>query len=169
MTTTRLVLGGALLLGLAGCEEGGSVAAPMVRVDLRPKLPEKAQRRLAAADTSYECQKAFKLADGGAEQSFQVSWRVYEETDEKLITAVEVNPDGPTRGAGSPSATALVEELESRTLGKEKVALVPVRISWSASKGCRKVSAATRLELRADDPGCRKPKQGPVKLLTPAR
>jgi len=155
-----------VLLLLGGCEGGGSVVAPVVRVDLRSRLPEKLQRRLAVADTTYECRSPFKLAAGGAEQAFVASWRVLEEPGERYITVVEVNPDGPTRGAGSPSASALVEEIQKRRESKEVVALAPVRVSWSASKGCGKLSSFSRLELRADDPGCHKPK-GPGKLLVP--
>jgi hypothetical protein len=43
-----------LLALLPSCKGGGSVAAPVVRVDLRPKLPQKVLRRLLAADTTYE-------------------------------------------------------------------------------------------------------------------
>ena len=155
-----------VLLLLGGCEGGGAVSSPVVRVDLRARLPEKLQRRLAVADMTYECRKPFKLEAGGAEQAFLASWRVLEEPGERFITAVEVNPDGPTRGAGSPSASALVEEIQKRREGKEVVALAPVRVSWNASKGCGKVSSVVRLELRADDKGCVKPK-GPGRLLVP--
>ena len=39
-----------VLLLLGGCEGGGAVSSPVVRVDLRARLPEKLQRRLAVAD-----------------------------------------------------------------------------------------------------------------------
>ncbi len=157
-----------LLALLVGCQEGGMVTAPVVRVDLRPRLPEKLRRRLAVADMTYECRTPFKLSAGNAEQSFVASWRVLEEPGERFITAVEVNPEGPTRGAGSPSASALVEEIQKHRRGKEVVGLAPVRVSWSASKGCGKVSSAVRIELRADDPGCLKPR-GPGRLLVPVK
>jgi hypothetical protein len=156
-----------LFVLLAGCDRG-AVSAPVVRVDLRARLPEKVLRRLVAADTTYECRKPFKLASGGAEQAFLASWRVLDETGERFITAVEINPDGPTRGAGSPTASALVEEIQKRREGKDVVGMVPVRVSWSASKGCGKVSAVERIELRADDPACVKPK-GPGRLLVPVK
>jgi hypothetical protein len=85
---------------------------------------------------------------------------VLEDGKDRYVTAVEVNPEGPTRGAGAPVASALVEEPEK--------ARVAVRVSWTADKGCGKVNAGTRVELRADDPSCQKPK-GPGKLLVPVQ
>ena len=169
MTTARAIaLASTLLHLLPSCDGSGSVSAPVVRVDLRSRLPEKLQRQLAVADLTYECRKSFKLAARGAEQAFLATWRVLDDGKEKFITAVEVNPEGPTHGAGAPSASALVEEAEKRHLGSVLVSAAAVRVSWTASKGCSKVEAATRLELRADDPGCQRPK-GPGKLLVPVR
>lgn len=155
-----------LLFG--GCEGGGSVTSPVVRVDLRARLPEKLQRRLAVADTTYECRKLFKLGVRDAEQGFVASWRVLDEEGGRYVTAVEVEPDGPTRGGSSPSASASVLDVfNAAAKGQAVVAVAPLLVSWSARKGCSSVGASTRLDLRADDPGCRKPKPG--KLLVPVR
>lgn len=162
----RFILLALLVLAPAGCPSEGNVSAPVVRVDLRGKLPPRVQQLVALADTSYECRRSFKLSAAGAEQVFLAVWRVFEEGAGRYITAVEVSPEGPTRGAGAPSATALVEELQSQKQGRQLVMVAPIRVSWSASKGCSKVNSSVRLELRADDPGCHKPR-GPGRLLTP--
>jgi hypothetical protein len=164
--TTRLLLLALLVLAPVSCQSEGTVSAPVVRVDLRAKLPPRVQRLVALADTSYECRKPFQLSAGGAEQAFLAIWRVFEDGAGRYVTAVEVNPEGPTRGAGAPSASALVEELQSRKQGQQLVMVAPVRVTWTASKGCGKVKAGVRLELRADDPACQKPR-GPGRLLTP--
>ena len=146
-----------------GCGGGHSVSSPVLRVDLRDRLPPKLQRQIVATDTSYPCTHRFTLAAEGASQRFVVGYRVLDDGTSKHITAVEVEPEGETVGASAPAATAAVGE--SRTAGG--IAIQRVRVSWEASKGCGKVSATTTVELRADGEGCRPPR--PIKLLTPVR
>jgi len=158
----------ASLAGVLACEGNSSLLSPVVRVDLRSKLPPRLQRRISVADTSYECRKSFTLSAEGASQRFLAGWRVLDDGGNKYATAVQIEPDGPTRGATAPSASALVNEVVLRPRGSSRVASVPVRVTWTAAKGCSKVSATTQLELAADDPGCTPPR-APLKLLTPVK
>ncbi len=152
---------------LCACDDSHSLSSPVVRVDLSGKLPASLQRRLAAADDSYECRRSVMLASGDAHQRFRAVWRVLDDGGSRYVTAVELEAQGETSGATAPQATALVDELAFQRRGKDVVAVVPMRISWSASKGCGRVSASTSLELRGDDPGCRVPRTGPGRLLAP--
>lgn len=133
------------------CAEGGTLPSPTVRVDLSDRLPKKARRRLAAADTSYECSRKVTLEGQGARQRFVVTWRLYEaEADRRFITAVQVAPDGPFEGGRGPRASASVAATRGFT--------VPVEIRWSATKGCSNIRASTMVELRSDDPTCKPPR-----------
>jgi hypothetical protein len=169
MTTIRssslLLLTVAVLLG---CEENSRLPSPLVRVDLRAKLPPQLQRRISVADTSYECRKTFTLSSEGASQRFVASWRVLADGGSKYVTAVQIEPDGSTSGVTAPSASARVQEMVLRDLGPGRVAAVPVRVTWTAAKGCSKVSATTQVELAANDPGCTPPRTQ-LKLLTPVK
>jgi hypothetical protein len=152
-----------LSLSLAVACGGHSVSSPVLRVDLRDRLPPKLQRQVAKADSSYPCTHRFSLAAEGASQRFLVGYRVLDDGASKHVTALEVDPEGETSGASAPSATAAVAGIRQAS----GVSVVSVRVSWEASKGCNKVGASTTVELRADGPGCRPPR--PIKLLTPVR
>jgi hypothetical protein len=154
----------ALLAALAvACGGGHTLTSPVLRVDLRDRLPPKLQRQVAIADTSYPCTHRFTLADKGASQRFLASYRVLDDGTLRYITAVELEPEGDTVGASAPSATAAIGE--ARRAGTASV--LPLRVSWQASKGCEKTSAKTTVELRTDSELCRPPKS--MKLLTPVR
>jgi hypothetical protein len=155
----RMIAGA--LLALLGCEGGRTLTSPLVRVDLRAKLPPRLQRQLAVADTTYECRRPFALSASGATQRFVASYRVLDVGRAKHITAIEVDADGETLGASAPTASAAVDEL--KLVGG--VSVVPLRVIWQASRGCSKASASVVLELRADDAGCKPPPA--LKLLRP--
>lgn len=141
-----------LLVVVAGCTEGGTLPSPTVRVDLSPHLPRKVQRRLAAADTSYECHRKLTVEGEGARQAFIVTWRVFEaDAGQRHITAVQVDPDGPFTGARGPRASAAVDPVKG---GKG----VSVRVGWQATRGCGTIKASNTLALRPDDPRCKPPK-----------
>lgn len=156
----RIVLLAALAVA---CSGGHTLSSPVLRVDLRARLPPKLQRQVAVVDTSYPCTHRFTLAEKGASQRFLASYRVLDDGTLRHITAVELEPEGDTVGASAPSATAAIGE--ARQAGSASI--LPLRVSWHASKGCEKLSATTTVELRADSEGCRPPK--PMKLLTPVR
>jgi len=154
----------ALILLGAACEGGHSLSSPVLRVDLRDRLPEAVQRRLAQADTSYECRRGFALEAQGVQQRFLATWRVLDEGGARLVTTVQLEPQGDTVGGSDPSASAAVGEPRVRG----NAARVPLRVTWTASKGCGRVSASRELELAADEAGC-KPPQRPGRLLVPVR
>jgi len=158
VTCLRLLL----LAALCGCG-GGTLTSPVLRVDLRDRLPPKLQKQVAVADTSYPCSQRFSLAAGGASQRFLANYRVLDDGTSKHVTAVELEPEGETAGASSPTASAAVGELRR----EGAISILPLRVSWEASKGCGKVSASETVELRGDGAGCRPPR--PIKLLTPVR
>lgn len=162
-TLLLVVLGAAFAM----CGGGGTVTSPVVRVDLRDRLPLRAQRRAYVHDTSYPCSKALTLSAQGAEQRFIANWRVLDDRGTRHITAVEIVPEGETSGAREPSASAVVEDTTSDKKGDDLIAVVPVRLVWTATKGCSRVTANARLELRADDKSCRAKPQSRRRLLTP--
>jgi hypothetical protein len=164
MLYAGLVVSGGLTAG--GCSSEGVVSSPVVRVDLRDRLPRNLQRQIAAADTSYPCTRTFTLSEGEASQRFVVNYRVLQGEQAQHITAVEVVPDGPTEGARGPKASAMVGELRLQEDGSKEVAEVPVRISWSATSGCSRISRTRIMTLRADAPDCKPPAPG-KKLLSP--
>jgi hypothetical protein len=156
----RLLTPAVLVVALtATCSESGQLPSPTVRVPLWERLPIKAQRQFAAADTTYECSRKVKLAGKGAAQRFVVTWRLFEAGEGvRFITAVQVDPDGPFEGGRGPKASALV----SGTKGKN----VSVQIRWSATKGCSSINAQTTIQLRTDDPDCKPPKPAGGKIFS---
>jgi hypothetical protein len=157
-----------LPLLLVACEGGRSLPSPVVRVDLRDKLPPAVQRRVVIDDSSYECRKPFAAQVSGASQRFIAVYRVLDDKEGKFVTAVQVEPDGETTGASSPEATAVVGEVKVRGRAPAAAATVPLRISWSARQGCGTIRTQTAVELLADDPSC-KPPTLKTKLLTPVK
>ncbi len=155
------------LLGLAAaCEGEGTLASPVVRVDLRAKLPPKLQRLISLADDSYECAREVTMAAVGATQTLRLVWRVLDDGPDRYITAVVVEPVGPTRGATSPKASAVVGELRQVGDPSARAQLVPVRVFWSGRRGCGEVDQTLAVELRADAPECKRPELK-MKLLAP--
>lgn len=157
----------ALLVGLA-CDGGKLLSAPIVRIDLREKLPPAVARRQHINDTSYECRQSFALETSGARQRFVASYRVFEDKQGKFVTAVQLDPDGATEGAHTPEASAGLLNLVNRGSAERVLAAAPLRVSWGATKGCAKVSSSKVIELAADAPDC-KPPTSKLKLLTPVK
>jgi hypothetical protein len=157
-----------LALLVSSCEGGHALSSPIVRIDLRAKLPEPVVRRLAIDDTSYECRKPIALEVSGARQRFVATYRVFDDVQGKFITAVQLEPDGPTEGAHTPEASGAVLNLENRGRATRVVAVVPLRVSWGATKGCSKLASSIVVMLPADAPDC-KPPAPKVKLLSPVK
>jgi hypothetical protein len=157
-----------LPLLLVACEGGRSLPSPVVRVDLRPKLPPTVQRRIAIDDSSYECRRRFAAQAGGASQRFVAVYRVLDDKEGKFVTAVQVEPDGEASGASSPEATAVVGEVTMRGRAPAAAATAPLRVSWSARQGCGTIRTQTAVDLVADDPGCKAPALK-TRLLTPVK
>lgn len=153
------------LLAPGACGEHTTLTSPVVRVDLRINLPPKLQRRISKRDDSYECSRRFTLEAQGARQAFRVFWRVLDDGPARHITAVALEPDGPTSGAENPTASAVVGEAENVGEGV-LIQQIPLRVSYEASRGCSKVRASSELSLRGDAPECRPPRPK-RKLLTP--
>lgn len=163
----RLLLAMVIFLAMPlACEGRTTLVSPVVRVDLRHKLPPALQKQISKKDESYECRKRLSLSDQGARQGFEAIWRVLERGPEKYITAVTVEPYGATSGASRPSASAIVGELGQRKTTNGMAQTARVKLSWEATKGCSRISADKKLVLRADDPACDRPKLK-MKLLTP--
>jgi len=167
MRPPRLLLLALLPVALA-CEGGHTLSSPVVRIDLRAKLPEAVVRRLAISDTSYECRKPIAVEVSGARQRFVATYRVFDDQQGKFITAVQLEPDGPTEGAHSPEASGGVLNLENRGSATRVVAVVPLRVSWGATKGCSKLASSIVVMLAADAPDCRPPAPK-IKLLSPVK
>jgi len=165
MRRARLLL---LALIAPACEGGHTLSSPIVRIDLRAKLPEPVVRRLAINDTSYECRRPFALEVSGARQRFVATYRVFDDQQGKFVTAVQLEPDGPTEGAHTPEASAGVLNMVNRGSTARVLAVVPLRVSWGATKGCSKVASSIVMDLAADAPDC-KPPAPKVKLLSPVR
>jgi hypothetical protein len=153
-----------VLLLCPTCKTRTTVSSPVIRMDLRHDLPQKARRRLAALDTTYACSRRVRLVQGPASQQFIVTWRVFEFKQSRHVTAVQVEPHGETQGASAPSAAAVVGEV---SMTKNGIFVLPIQIRWTASEGCSTVSAQKSIELRGDDPGCKPPKPKILKLLGP--
>jgi hypothetical protein len=143
-----------LVFAALHCGGGTELPSPLVRVDLRDKLPAKVLKEMRALGGSYECRREVTLRAEGASQSFVVTWRIYDHKESRYFTAVGVEPDGPTRGATSPEATATVDELKR----EGGASVLPVHLLWSAREGCSTVSARKIVKLRSDDPACKQPK-----------
>jgi hypothetical protein len=153
-----------LLLLCAGitCSGPAELPSPTLRVDLRAKLPRKVLRRLMAVDTSYECSRKLTLRSGGASQRFIVTSRVFDfKEGQRYLTAVQVEPDGPTEGGSSPEASAAVGE---PVIEEGQGMTVPVNLTWSARAGCSKVTAGEQVKLASNDPAC-KPPSSKVKIF----
>jgi hypothetical protein len=142
-----------LLAGVVSCGGDGRLPSPTLRVDLRDKLPRKALRRLLAVDTTYACSREVTLRVPDASQRFRVSWRVFDYKALRYITAVQVAPLGLAEGASGPAASATVGE----PTAKGDVTTVPIQISFSGRAGCTSFTAGRQVQLRSNDPGCKKP------------
>jgi len=142
-----------LLVGVVTCGGDGQLPSPTLRVDLRDKLPRKVLRRLMAVDTTYECSREVTLRVPDASQRFTVSWRVFDYKAARYITAVQVAPVGLAKGASGPEASATVGE----PTAAGDVTTVPILISFSGRAGCTSFTAGRKVNLRSNDPGCKKP------------
>jgi hypothetical protein len=156
----------AALLAPGACGEHTTLTSPVVRVDLRINLPPRLQRRISKRDDSHECNRRFVLEAQGARQAFRVFWRVLDDGPARHITAVALEPDGPTSGAENPTASAVVGEAENVGGEGALIQRIPLQVTYEASRGCSKIKASTRLSLRGDAPECRRPRPE-RKLLTP--
>jgi hypothetical protein len=156
------------LLFLLCCQGRTQLTSPVVRVDLRHKLPARLQQLISETgdDGAYPCQVEVKLDDGGAGQALAVIWKVMADGPDRYITAVAVEPRGETYGAGNPTASAAVGTLSKETVGKGLVQEVSLTLNWQATKGCDKVSAKQVVKLRSDHKSCKPPKT-PEGLLKP--
>ncbi len=161
-----------LLCGLVvalSCDGVGVFKRPLVRVALADKLPRQV-RRLAEAGITRFCHKSIRPSDGGISPRLRVAWRVLDLKGDRYIVAVEANPEGDGRVEGVSSLIGSGWVGESRNIasgGQPVITSVPVRVGWSARKGCSKVGKRVTLELRADDPSCKAPKT--PKLLRPVK
>jgi hypothetical protein len=155
-----------MFLAVCSCQGSQSLPNPIVRVDLRDKLPPALQRSIVKEDTSYKCKRKVTLREGEARQDFLITFRVLKEQESKYLTAVGVEPLGLTIGAASPTATAVVSEVKNHVKGKANSSSVSVQLKWSAQKGCSAISAVSTQEIAADDPTCQEPRF-PGKLLVP--
>jgi hypothetical protein len=133
-------------------------------VDLRDRLPADVLKRLMAIDMTYECSRTVELAAQGVSQRFELTWRVFAHDSDRYITAVQVEPDGPTQGGRSPEASATAEPTRINEQEGNKLAMVPIRLTWSATSGCATVGDTRTVALRADSPGC-KPPQNTLKIF----
>ena len=156
MRRTHAPLFWILLAGVVSCGGDGQLPSPTLRVDLRAKLPRKPLRRLLAVDTTYECSREVTLRVPDASQRFRVSWRVFDYKALRYITAVQVAPLGLAKGASGPEASATVGE----PTAKGDVTTVPIEISFSGRAGCSSFTAGRQVNLRSNDPGCKKPVSG---------
>ncbi|MCA9664882.1 MAG: hypothetical protein KC503_04815 [Myxococcales bacterium] len=159
----------ALSLALACSGKGGVFSSPVVRVDLRDKLPPKV-RKLVSAIMPYQCKKTITVSGGDKAPKFVISWRAIEYQGSRYFTAVEVTPDGDGKIAGvdGPAASGVVSGLKNVGSADKVIGSLTVTTTWSGQKGCSKVTAKHDETLRADDDKlCIKPKQ--PKLLRPVK
>lgn len=158
----------AFLLCALSCQGRTQLVSPVVREDLRDRLPARLQQMALDHDGKYDfpCQVDVKLADSGASQELSVVWRVMGDGPDRYITAVSVEPNGPTSGANDPTASAVLGALSLETVGEAKVNVTSVTVSWQARNGCDKVGASREVALRADHASCRVPR-APAGLLKP--
>ena len=163
--TSLLLL--ALLLAIS-CEGRTQLTSPVVRVDLRDKLPPHLQRLVSRQDDSYPCQMAVTLEQGGASQELVVVWKVLQDGPDRHLTAVAVEARAPTSGGTDPTASAAVGTLASEKGAKGLVQMVPLTLQWQAAIGCNKVSAIQEVQLRSDHESCKKP-VAPEGLLKPVQ
>ena len=158
------------LLFLLCCQGRTQLTSPVVRVDLRHKLPAQLQQLIADTgdDGAYPCQVEVKLeaGGGGAGQVLAVIWKVMADGPDRYITTVAVEARGETYGAGNPTASAAVGTLTKETVGKGLVQQVPLTLNWQATRGCDKVNAMRVVTLRSDHKSCKPPKV-PEGLLKP--
>lgn len=145
---------------------GGSIPNPLIRVDFSDKIPKRLRAR-AHGGIPLACTKQVTLEASGADQRFVASWRALDIDGVRYVTAVEVVPEGKTRGASSPTATAAVGGLERKGPGDKTHDQVHVTISWRAHKGCGQVEQTRRITLAADDPSCKSTQ--PKNLLHPVK
>jgi hypothetical protein len=156
-------LSSALLVTVAlccTCAREGVFKTPLVRVDLSQHLPPRARRLSGLVATPYECRRTVELPSAGVAARFAISWRALDFNNERHIAAVEVSPagDGRLTGVSDLAGSAWVGELTNVGRPGAAVTAVPVEIRWSAHQGCNAIGNHARVQLRADDPGCAKPK-----------
>jgi len=160
----------ALALLSAACGGRPALNSPVLRLDLRDRLPPDLQRIVSVKDESYPCRTAVTLQAEGASQKFFITWQALRHRDDRHVTALSVEPDGETTGgAHTPVASAAVGELKHDRSGAGTVTVLPLTLSWEARQGCDRVKAKMRLQLRADDKSCKEPPEAPKGLLKPVQ
>lgn len=157
----------ASLLALS-CESRTQLTSPVVRVDLRHKLPAHLQRLVSRQDDSFPCQRSVTLEKDGASQELTVIWKVLRDGPDRYLTAVAVEAWSPTSGGTNPTAQGAVGTLVTEKGEAGLVQGVPLTLYWQASVGCDKVRASQEVELRSDHGSCKAP-EAPEGLLKPVQ
>ncbi len=155
-----------LALSPGACGGRTTLTSPVVRVDLRAQLPGRLQQLVVDGDDSFPCNMEVTLADQGVVQKFAINWHVLQDGPDRYVTALSVEPAGPTSGAVNPKASGAVGNLKQETAGKSRIIVLPLTLTWEATKGCGQVKASKKFLLRADDASCKKP-EAPKGLLKP--
>lgn len=146
---------GALATSQSCGENNAQLPNPLVRVDLRSRLPQsRAFRGRAQAALELDCHQLVPIESGGVHHDFVVNWRVIDVDETRYIVAVDVQPSGSLRGGRAPSASATVGRLERRSVGSKSVDEVLVMLAFSAQRGCGSVSKSLKLTIRSDHKSC---------------